>query len=32
MKEVKDRLYKKGKDLKFIDKFRKALKWLFFLL
>ena len=32
MEEAKYRLYKKGEDLKFIDKYRKALKWLFFLL
>ena len=32
MEKVKYRLYKKGNDLKYIDKFNKALKWLFFLL
>ena len=32
MKEVKNRLYKKGKNLKCKNKNSKALKWLFFLL
>ena len=32
MKEVKDRLYKKGEDLSYKNKYIKALKWLFFLL
>ena len=32
MEEVKDRLYKKGKDLDNENMHSKALKWLFFLL
>ena len=32
MEEVKDRLYKKGKDLIYENMHSKALKWLFFLL
>ena len=32
MKEVKDRLYKKGEDLNYENMYSKALKWLFFLL
>ena len=32
MKEAKDRLFKKGKDLSYENKYIKALKWLFFLL
>ena len=32
MEEVKDRLYNKGKFLKSMQKYSKALKWLFFLL
>ena len=32
MEEAKFRLYKKGKDLRYQGKYRKALKWLFFIL
>ena len=32
MKEVKDRLYKKGKDLSYKNMYSEALKWLFFLI